>query len=180
MTTTVIEDFEGNPLSSDLTWTKVAGTTPTRSTDNVTQGTYSWKVEHSSTLSSGPPPSGIAIAFDLRADVDLSAYAGETIYLDYTITESGTANGMFLELPFFTSGGSLLGGLMAYAPSGSGTLFGPIPSNVGKIGLAYRETTPANPDGETIDCVVNIDNLRVSGGTSIPVIMHHRQQQGMS
>lgn len=166
MAQTVIESFEDSPLNGDLTWTNTGGATMTRTTNNVTEGTYSWRATYSATFSSFPYPNTAAI--DLRADIDLSGNAGEIISLDYTVTENGTANALVLELPFFTSGGSFISALSSSVSNGSGTFSGTIPSNVGKIGIVYRETTPGNPSGETINCTLDLDNLRV-GSQDFPI-----------
>lgn len=70
-----LEDFEGNPLTSDLTWTKdltpvgfsLSVCTVTRSTSHVTQGTYSWELLGTTAL-------GNAVGIMTTTPVDLSGY----------------------------------------------------------------------------------------------------------
>lgn len=154
----IIDDFEATPLVSDLTWEKYEVTstmTVTRETSNVTEGTYSWRlqgtVDNTHVIGLGSPDVSLAtFTIDLSAYTHISMDIHVATMIDdveYTLTVADSAANSAQA----TTGGSA---------TGSYTLLVDISSFTSKnecyIFLAGQKATPSAPSG-TAD--VYIDNL---------------------
>jgi hypothetical protein len=141
----LIEDFEGSPLNSRLTWVNAnPSNTVTRTSNNVTEGDYSWRTTYS----------GVdEIVMYLVAPVDLTDYEGRTLKLDYNVAELNEVDSLQL----------LLGCDLSWAsvdnPSGSGTLSLTVPPPPFNTSIIIAYINHSGLSDSIVD--IDIDNLRI-------------------
>jgi len=152
----VIESFETAPPNSDLTWTDVSDGTLSRTTNNVTQGTYSWECAYSGAVNlENPGP------LQIFASVDLTSNAGDTLSLDYTVNELGNPGSPALILGCSDGAFNLLEFSQVNNPT-SGTISLTIPASTAVVLIAYVATVESGSYNVTI----NIDNLLTEAAAS--------------
>lgn len=171
MAITLLEGFEATPLVSDYTWLELTGTaTVTRSTSNVTQGTYSWEI-------SGPDGGLLISGSPLgTATIDLSSYTTIEIDLYGTTTPA--------DIYQFTVGAADFSGQIDTATTsgftGSTTLTLDLTTATFDLSDVYISITIGSGPA-----LFYIDNIRADdggggGGTPISVFYNHLKTQGIA